>query len=175
MGNDGTTAYVSVATREESPDFDPEEMGVACVAVLLDGTVYFFEEDELGRLFKLLSSVDRVVGVNEFGLEVLEPYTRTVSFDVEKVEFTGIQAVVSDSLGERVSLNNVAKNTLGRERPDPSRLPLEWRSGRKETVRQALKNDVLILRELHRRASSQGYLWVKHPETLEERKVEVDI
>lgn len=162
-----TTAYVSLATRESSEDFDAEEMGVACVAVLVHDEVQFFEEDELQELMDLIQEVDRLVGVNDFTVEVLgaEGY--------EAQGFVGIQSAVSRELGKRVSLDNVSKHTLGRERPSPVVRPLEWRSGRKQVVREALKKDVWILRDLDEAVHSDGYVWVADPDTMEERRVDV--
>jgi len=160
------TAYVAVAPRTSTDEYDPEEMGVGLVAVLYEDTVYYFEKDDLPRLFDLLDRPDRVVGVNDFVLDVLAPHG-----DVEG--FVGVQSVVSDAVGERVSLNNVARATLGRERDDPRRLPLEWQEGRKKTVRRALRKDLLILRDLDD-AVRDGEVRVTHPETMEETVLEPD-
>jgi len=83
----------------------------------------------------------------------------------------GIQKRVSDALGERVSLNNVAKATLGRERDDPRRLPLEWSEGRERTVKRSVKKDLLTLRDLDA-AIHEGEVRVTNPRTMEERAVE---
>jgi hypothetical protein len=161
------TAYVAVAPRHSTDEYDPEMMGVAVVAVLYDGTVYYFEKDELSRLFELLDTLDRVVGVNDYVVEALAPHG-----DFPRSSFVGVQTRISDALGERISLNNAARATLGRERDDPRRLPLEWQEGRKNTVKTALKKDLLILRDLDD-AMTEDDIWVTDPRTMEERSVEV--
>lgn len=142
-------------------------MGIACVAVLIRDEAYFFEEDELSELMDLLSDVDRVVGVNDFTVRALEAEGH------ELTGFVGILSAVSRSLGKRVSLNNVSKHTLGRERPDSIKRPLEWSSGRKQAVRKSLEEDVRILRDLDDAVHSDGYLYVADPDTMEERRVDV--
>ncbi|MDY7082028.1 MAG: hypothetical protein SXQ77_06400 [Halobacteria archaeon] len=165
------TAYISLATAETSEEFDPAAMGVACVAVLFDGTVYYFEEDELGRLYDLLERVERLVGVNDFVVRALEEQgldTTTYDFD-----FIGIQSVVSDTAGVRVSFNNITTSTFGEERTDPIQIPLEWQSGNEETVKRALKKDVTLLSQLDEKLRGDGYVWITDPQTMEERKVSI--
>jgi hypothetical protein len=161
------TAYVSVVPRETTGDYDPEAMGIGVVGVLYDDTVYYFEEKEILRLFDLLENARRLVGVNDYILDALEPYAD----DSKLPEFVGVQSVVSDALGERVSLNNVSKATLGRERDDPRRLPLEWSEGREKTVKRSVKKDLLILRDLDE-AIRDGEVRVTDPRTMEETVVE---
>ncbi|MFP4188133.1 MAG: hypothetical protein ACLFR5_01840 [Halobacteriales archaeon] len=165
---DGETAYVAVAPRRSTDEYDPVAMGVAVVAVLYEDTVYYFRRDELARLFDLLASVDRVVGVNDYVVDALEPHG-----DFPRSAFVGVQKRISDALGERVSLNNAARATLGVERDDPRRLPLEWQEGREKTVKRALRKDLMILRDLDE-AMRAGKVWVTDPRTMEERVVEPD-
>lgn len=161
------TAYVAVAPRHSTNKYEPEKMGVAVVAVLYDGTVYYFEKDQLPRLFELLDTVDRIVGVNNYVPEALAPHG-----NFSRSSFVGVQTRISDALGERISLNNAARATLGRERNDPRRLPLEWQEGRKNSVKRALKKDLLILRDLDD-AIAEDDIWVTDPRTMEERSVEL--
>jgi len=162
------TAYVAVVPQDTTDDYDPEAMGIGVVGVLYDDTVYYFEEDELLRLFDLLERAERLVGVNDYVLDALEPYAG----DEDVLSpFVGVQSVVSDALGERVSLNNVAKATLGRERDDPRRLPLEWSEGREKTVKRSLKRDLFILRDIDE-AVREGKVRVTDPSTMDEKVVE---
>lgn len=163
------TAYVGVVPEETTEEYDPEAMGIAVVGVLYDGTVYYFEENEVLRLFDLLERAERIVGVNDYVLEALGPYAD----DAELSPFVGVQKRVSDALGERVSLNNIAKATLGRERDDPRRLPLEWSEGREKTVKRSVKKDLLILRDIDVAAREREVL-VTDPSTMEERTVDLD-
>ena len=163
---DGETAYVAVAPRRSTDEYDPAAMGVAVVAVLYDGTVYYFKRDELPRLFDLLERADRVVGVNDYVVEALEPHG-----DFPRASFVGVQTRISDAVGERVSLNNAARATLGVERGDPRRLPLEWQEGREKAVKRALRKDLMVLRDLDE-AMLDGEVWVTDPRTMEERVVD---
>ena len=163
------TAYAAVVPQDTTDDYDPEAMGIAVVGVLYDGTVYYFEEEEVLRLFDLLERAERLVGVNDYVLDALGPYAD----EAELPPFVGVQSVVSDALGERVSLNNVAKATLGRERDDPRRLPLEWTEGREKTVKRSLKRDLLILRDLDEAVrDDEREVRVTDPRSMEEREVE---
>lgn len=166
---DDTVAYLSIVTRDASATVDPAEMGVAVAAVLVEDTVYFFTPDRFDRLGDMLSSVDRVVGVNDFAVEALASEGVAV-----ESPYHGLQALVSASLGERVTLANVARATLGAERPEMKALPLEWREGNRSEVRRQLKRDVRLLRALHERIETDGAVHLTHPETLEETRVAVD-
>lgn len=163
--------YVSLATerRAEDGDFDVEEMGVACVAALAGDRVYYFEEGDWSRLSDLLGYADLVVGVNSFTREAVEHVAGELSSD-----YLGVQERLSEAAGTRVSLDNVARETLDRPRPDTIQLPLEWQNERYGKVRRALKQDVLLLRELHRRMQ-RGRLSFVDPESMESRAVDVDL
>jgi hypothetical protein len=161
------TAYVAVAPRRSTEEYDPEAMGVAVVAVAYDGTVYYFDRTRLARLFDLLRRAERIVGVNDYVVEALEPHG-----EFPRSRFVGVQKRISDALGERVSLNNAARATLGVERDDPRRLPLEWQEGREKAVKRALRKDLRILRELDG-SMHDGEVCVTDPRTMEERAVEI--
>ena len=163
------TAYIAVVPQDTADDYDPEAMGIAVVGVLYDDTVYYFEEKDVLRLFDFLERAERFVGVNDYVLDALGPYAD----NAELSPFVGVQSVVSDALDERVSLNNVAKATLGRERDDPRRLPLEWEEGREKTVKRSVKKDLLILRDLDK-AVHEGEVRVTDPRDMEERTVEFE-
>jgi len=168
VDTDTETAYIAVAPERVVEKYNPEAMGIALVAVLVDGTVYYFEKDELDRLFDLLCGLGTVVGVNDYVIDATKPYGNIP----DSIEFVGIQTVVSDAVGKRVSLKNIASATLGRERDDPRRLPLEWQEGRRKSVNRSLKKDLLILRDL-REAVKNGEVWVTDPESLEKRHIEL--
>lgn len=163
--------YVSLATERlaEDDEFDVEEMGVACVGALASERVYYFEEGDWSRLADLLGYAHLVVGVNSFTREGVEHVAG--GFDAD---YLGVQELVSDAAGTRVSLDNVARATLDRPRPDAIQLPLEWQNDRHGKVRRALKQDVLLLRELHRRMQ-QGTVSYVDPESMEKRSVDVDL
>ncbi|MDY6774689.1 MAG: hypothetical protein SV253_01135 [Halobacteria archaeon] len=169
------TAYVSVVTRRTantntSESLDPERLGVACVGVMKNGDFYFFEEENLDDLLSILKESERVVGVSDFVVDALKAYDGT-----EKIEFVGVLDAVNRHLGDgkRVSFNNVTKNSLGKERPDMRSLPLDWESGRKESVRHGLRKDLRLLKEIDEKIHVDGRVTVRDPDTFEERAVDV--
>ncbi len=164
--------YVSVATQRQAEDeeFDVEAMGVACVAALAGSRVYYFEEGDWQRLHDLLSRADLVVGVGSFARKALE----YVVGDLPS-PYLGVQERVSEAAETRVSLDNVSQATLDRERPDAIQLPLEWQNERYGKVRRMLKDDALLLRELHRRIEAGEPLMIRDPESMETREIEVDL
>ncbi len=165
-GSPGVVSYIS-----SNPDqgFNPDEMEFLCVAVLYNDRVYFFDEGEIDRLLDLLNGLKMVVGVNELFLDILEKYGEP-SF-----RYIGIQGLVSEELGERVSLANTARKTLGLERPEIAALPLEWREGHRGFVRRELKEDVLLIRELYQYINERGYVHITKPGSLEETTIDVSI
>lgn len=123
------------------------------VAVTWDATHGFREwyEPDVGRLIGELSAFDRVVSFNgqRFDLEVLSAYG-----DVRDLRARSLDILVDlkRRLGFRVSLQNVAKATLGRGKTGSGLDAVAWwRSGDpalRQRVVEYCRMDVEILRDL---------------------------
>jgi len=101
--------------------YHPERLGVSFVgAILRDGfpestsseTRYQLFESDLPQLWPLLESADVLIGFNLLGfdLPVLSAY---YPGDIAKLPVLDLLAVIKDQAGHRISLDAVAKETLG--------------------------------------------------------------
>ena len=135
------------------------KIAVAVVYDSLDKKFYTYLESDAGGLVEKLLSADLVVGFNilNFDFAVLQPYTtvelksRVRSFDILKD--------VWDRLGYRVSLNQIAKNTLKIEKSGNGLLSLQWfKEGKMAQIIEYCIKDVEITRDVFLYGLKNGYL-----------------
>lgn len=147
--------------------------GVA-VAVIFDDEkngydVYLGEKKEdMEALKKRLEEAESVVGFNiiRYDYEVLAPYLGDLAHLEEKT--FDILDYITERIGKRVSLNNVAKHTLGRKKKGYGiQMPLEWRAGKRMTVIRYCKNDVELVKDVYLFGKKNGYIMYFDPESLE--------
>ncbi len=120
---------------------------------------YAFEESELGEFEKLLSDRDHIIGFNvlAFDLPVLKPYLS--SFDPAAVHVTDIMDDVTETMGYRLSLDNLAGATLGKTKTGSGLDAIKWyRSGDIETLKNYCLVDVRLTRDLYDHGTTHGYI-----------------
>lgn len=137
-----------------------DRMGVSC-AVLYDAAedrfVEYFEED-LPELFDRLDRFDRIVGFNvkRFDYRVLSPYTDR---DLDNVPTVDLLEIVHQRLGFRLSLDHLAKATLGRKKTAHGLQALQWwKEGKIAELVAYCKSDVEITRDLYLFGRENGYV-----------------
>jgi DEAD/DEAH box helicase domain-containing protein len=147
----------------------PERMGLA-VAVTWDeinGFREWFREDVKG-LIRELSSFGHVVGFNvlRFDYRVLARYQRNVS-RLLAPKTLDILADIYQALGFRVSLDNVARATLGRGKIATAHQAGKWwREGNRDLVAKYCRGDVELTRDIYAYGLSHGviyypYYWIR--------------
>lgn len=147
----------------------PERMGLA-VAVTWDETNGFREwfRDDVEALIRELSGFGRVVGFNvlRFDYRVLARYQRNVS-RLLTPRTLDILADIYDALGFRVSLDNVARATLGRGKiATYDQAGKWWREGKRDLVAKYCRGDVELTRDIYAYGLSHGviyypYYWIR--------------
>lgn len=145
-----------------------EELGLAVAGLIVnEDSIHFYEEENVDELFEALHRADLIVGHNllSFDYPVLNPYA---SFDIYK-EYSGktldTLQEIEKITGIRVSLDDLAQHNLGRGKSgDPTRMPILWREGDFETVKQYCANDVELVRDLYLYAKQHGRLAYTHKE-----------
>lgn len=135
-------------------------MGISC-AVLYDSkknTYFEFLEEQVFQLIELLKKFDLIIGFNikRFDYRVIGGYT---DFDCEKLPTLDILEEIYNHLGYRLSLDHLAKVTLGvQKRADGLQALRWWKEGRIREIIDYCKMDVEITRNLFLYGKRHGYL-----------------
>jgi DEAD/DEAH box helicase domain-containing protein len=132
-----------------------------------------FGEAEVNTLVARLEAADLVVGFNirRFDYRVLSGYT---GVDYRRTLPTlDLLEEIRQRLGFRLSLNHLAKETLGAEKSADGLQSLEWvKQGRLDLVEEYCRHDVEILRDLYLFGRRMGYVVYRDRE---ERQVKLPI
>ncbi|HEA66737.1 MAG TPA: DEAD/DEAH box helicase [Desulfobacterales bacterium] len=135
-------------------------MGISC-AVLYDSgddTFYEFLEGQVPLLIDHLNKLDLVVGFNikRFDYLVLGGCSE---FDFQSLPTLDILEEVHNRLGFRISLDHLAKVTLGKKKSAGGLQALQWwKEGRIREIIDYCKLDVAITRDLLLYGKEKGYL-----------------
>ncbi len=135
-------------------------MKMSC-AVLYDSKKdeYFeFLDDQVDQLVECLTTYDLVVGFNvkRFDFRVLAGYS---DFNFQKLPTLDILEEVHNRLGYRLSLDHLAKATLGQKKTANGLQALQWwKQGRIREIIDYCKKDVEITKDLFLYGQKNGYL-----------------
>lgn len=126
-------------------------LGVSCVGIYdySNGQFTAFLEHELDKLFPLLEHASLIIGfnINRFDMRVLSAYYLGDLFALPRLDL--LQSV-KQKLGRRISLNELAKTTLGRKKSGHGLLALEYyQQGNFEKLKRYCLDDVRITRDLY--------------------------
>ena len=137
-----------------------DRMKISCAVVYDSRTDAYREymEDQVPRLVRHLEQLDLVVGFNvkRFDYQVLSGYN---GFDATKVATLDILEHVYRYLGFRLSLNHLAKVTLGMEKSADGLQALKWwKEGRIREIVTYCRKDVEITLRLFSFGKKNGYL-----------------
>lgn len=136
-----------------------ELMGIS-VGVLYDSaqdSYFTYLEHEMEALVKHLSQLDLVVGFNNkrFDNKVLSAYTNV---NLNTLPNLDLLEEVHNYLGYRLSLNKLAKHTLGVEKTGDGLQALQWyKEGRIDLIQHYCKKDVEITKDLLLKGLDQGF------------------
>lgn len=123
-----------------------------------DFAVYW--EKDAAALVAELKSADQVVGFNilHFDYEVLKPYAPTENF--RSLRSTDLMQEIYRALGFRLSLDSIAKATLGSAKSaDGIQSVLWYRNGELDKVAEYCKMDVDITRRVHEFGRANGFVY----------------
>ena len=150
---------------------DPAVLGVSIVSLYrreLDenfeekrGEMMSFWEDELDKMWKHFLEADRIVGFNSLNFDVpaLKPYSPA---GFAKLPHFDIMDKIVEVQGRRVSLNALAKDTLGTSKTDAGANAITyWRKKDKESLHKLktyCEADVAITRDLYDFGRKNKYL-----------------
>ena len=140
---------------------DPSKLLLACgvtwSTVRNDFAVYW--EKDAAALIAELKSADRVIGFNIIGFdyEVLKPYAPNESF--RSIRSTDMLQDIFRTLGFRLSLDSIAKASLGATKTADGLQSVEWfKNGELDKVAEYCKADVDITRRVYEFGRDNGFV-----------------
>ena len=110
---------------------------------------FYFDENNIEDLFKDLLNADLVVGFNihQFDWLVLKPYCQE---KFNKIKSFDILEYIHNKLRFRISLDNLAKSTLGHGKTADGFQAVAWfKEGEMDKIRDYCRQDVEIIRQLY--------------------------
>ena len=135
-------------------------VGVLCH--LEEGRFETYREDGVGELLARLESAELVVGFNvkRFDYRVLSGYT---GLDYSRqLPTLDLLQEIHRSLGFRIPLNDLARETLGVEKTADGLQSLEWfKQGRIDLIESYCRKDVEILRDLYLFGRRMGHVYYR--------------
>ena len=136
------------------------KMGLSVGVVYDSGLDDFlaFTEDRVDELVAALCSADMVVGFNSirFDYRVLSGYTR---FDFASLPSLDMLERIKERIGVRISLDTLAKATLGVSKSADGLAALRWwKEGRLDKITAYCRDDVAVTRDLYLFGRDNGYL-----------------
>jgi len=158
------TVVFDVETKkafDEVGGYFPEKLGVSLAGVWYDegedkGQTVVFREDSLGELFKLFEKADTIVGFNSkgFDLPALAPY---YPGDLSSLPSVDLLERVERSVGHRVKLDAIAKETLGVQKSGSGLDAINYfRDGRWEELAKYCLKDVEVTRDIYYHGLREG-------------------
>lgn len=147
---------------DEIGDFDASKLGVSVVSTYqrtldesfseIEGKMVSYWEDDLVGLWDVFSKAHRIIGFNSkhFDAVVLKPYS---PINLLKLPHFDILEHVKEINGKRVSLNSIAKETLGDHKADdPRNAILYWQKRDEESLKKLkfyCEEDVRLTKEIY--------------------------
>lgn len=141
---------------------DPSLLGVSICSVYsrevdenfkeLKGEMKSFWENELAQMWNIFQDADRIIGFNSiyFDIPALKPYS-PISFP--QLPHFDIMAKIKKEIGRRVSLDTLAKTTLGKYKIDAGENAIIYFAKGDEKSLSKLKKyceeDVILTRDLY--------------------------
>ncbi len=154
-------------TFDEVGGYYPEKLGVSVSGVWWgedgsEGQYKAFKEEEFPEMFKLFERADRIVGFNSIGFDMpaLSPY---YSGDLLSLPNLDIMVEIEKQVGHRISLDAVAKETLGEQKIGHGLDAIEYyHSGDWESLIKYCLQDVKVTKDLYDYGRDEGVLRFKN-------------
>jgi len=172
-----TEVFFDIETKklfEEINSQNPTDLGVSIVSVYIrqlnddlsevDGEMFSFWESDFPKMWDLFSKADRIIGFNSLGFDVpaLAPLSPLNFF---KLPHFDLMDKAKQSLGFRLSLDAIAKESLGRGKSDVgTNAVIYWKEGSHdslEKLRKYCEMDVKVTRDVYDYGLKNGHLKYK--------------
>jgi len=164
------TLVIDIETKNFFTDagrdnFDAIDISVVGVYSYLKGEYRCFDERELGELAAWLEGASRIVGfsINRYDIPILNRYVPMNLWGIERFD---ILDEIERVMGERISLNRLAKTNLGfGKNGHGSQAIVLYEEGRMEELAAYCLQDVKVTKELYDLLCAQKYLLVPRRDT----------
>lgn len=151
------TVVFDVETKrafDEVGGYHPEKLGVSLVGVWVgedkdNGEMLAYREENLVDMFKLFEKADIIVGFNSVGFDypALKPY---YSGDLFSFPSLDMLQKVEESVGHRVKLDDLAKETLGIQKSGNGLDAIRYfNDGDFESLEKYCLQDVKVTKDLY--------------------------
>jgi DEAD/DEAH box helicase domain-containing protein len=159
--------YLVLSTQKSAEDVGGWQhkhllgLGVAVTYDTREGRYNVYTAETVAALLASLREADLVIGFNthDFDYQVLQPYT---DVPLTTLPTLAVLDEVHHTLGFRLSLRHLVKETLGIERPNDSLRTLRWyQEGERERIVQQCRRDLDLLRELVRYGTGTGTVFYR--------------
>lgn len=160
----GNIVYFDLETQKSAQEvggwshIDRMKLAVAVTFGTADQRYTIFRESDVEALINQLARADCIVGFNlkAFDYLVLRPYTLVNLWQLPTFDML---EHISRTLGFRLSLDALAKETLGEPKSaDGLQSVRWWKAGRVDLVTEYCRKDVAITKRLHEYACQNGHL-----------------
>lgn len=143
--------------------FHPEKLKISVASLFDYGTneYYSFEEHEVPKMFPFLENASQIIGFNilDFDLPVINAY-----YVGKLTQFTTLDLMtdVVQSLGFRIALDDLIRETLGMTKQGHGLLAIEYfKSGEIEKLKKYCQSDVEITKKLYEYGKLNGKVFYK--------------
>lgn len=157
--------FFDVETKRWFSDFeekDPSKLGVSICSVYfrsvdgnfkeIKGEMKSFWENELSKMFDIFQEANRIIGFNSIGFDVpaLKKY---LPLSFSQFPHFDIMAEIKNKIGRRISLDALAKSTLGKYKIDVGEnAVIYFEKGDQKSLDKLKKyceEDVVLTRDLY--------------------------
>jgi DEAD/DEAH box helicase domain-containing protein len=156
---------------DETTGYDASKLGVSITSVYsrtldenlkeVEGKMESYWEKDFPEMFKLFEKADRIIGFNSFTFDIpaLSPY---LPLHWSKLKHFDIMDEIKRVEGKRVSLDSLAKATLGTKKNDSGENAVKyWGLHDAESLKKLQKYcemDVAITRDIYDHVIKNGFL-----------------
>lgn len=120
---------------------------------------HVFTVDQMDQLENLISQAEYLIGFNTIGfdLPVLQQYMKNINLlDKKQID---ILARLEEVLGYKVSLDAVARATLGAQKSSSGLEAIKmWREGRIDELKKYCEQDVRLTKEIYEFGKKNGFV-----------------
>jgi DEAD/DEAH box helicase domain-containing protein len=149
-------------TFDEVGGYFPEKLGISFVGIAVregfsgKGELMGFFEPDLPKLFPILEKADIVVGFNIDGFD-MPTFTEYYTGDIAQIPTLDIMDRIKLSVGHRIGLDAVAKETLGIGKTGDGLDAIKYfKTGQLDKLRDYCLQDVAVTRDVYDHGLQKG-------------------
>ena len=151
-------------TFDEVGGYFPEKLGISFVGISVregfsgKGEMLGFFEQDLPKLFPIIEKADVVVGFNIDGFD-MPTFTEYYTGDIAQIPTLDIMDRIKNSIGHRIGLDAVAKETLGIGKTGDGLDAIKYfKNGQLDKLRDYCLQDVAVTRDVYDHGLQKGQI-----------------